>query len=169
MKLKEILRAEKEGIIEEWQNILFSSYLEGGLKFLTGKKNRFHNPVGHTLSRCLETIFESLLDSPDVDLVRKELDEVIHIRSVQDFSPSQAISFTFELKNIIRSHLFKFVEKKSDFDELTAFENRIDHLCLLAFDLYVACREKTFEIRANEVKRKYFKLLTRAGLIEPQE
>ena len=61
-----------------------------------------------------------------------------------------------------------FLKNKSEFDELTAFENRIDHLSLLAFDLYVGCREKIYEIKANEVKRKYFKLLDRSGFIDPE-
>jgi hypothetical protein len=96
------------------------------------------------------------------------LDDIIHIRSVQDFSPSEAIGFTLGLKGIIRSRLSSFLKNKSEFDELTAFESRIDHLSLLAFDLYVGCREKIYEIKANEVKRKYFKLLDRSGFIDPE-
>ncbi len=101
--------------------------------------------------------------------IRRQLDDVIRIRAVQDYSASEAIGFTLDLKKIIRVRLSDFPENKKEFDELAAFETRIDHLSLLAFDLYVACREKTYEIKANEVKRKYFKLLTRAGLVEPQE
>ncbi|MBT3232241.1 MAG: RsbRD N-terminal domain-containing protein [Calditrichaeota bacterium] len=168
MKLIEKLRAEKAGIIEDWQKLIFNSYLEDGSIFFKSQQNKFQNPVGHTISNRLVTIFERLLESSDMDLIRTDLDDIIHIRSVQDFSPSEAIGFTLGLKGIIRSRLSSFLKNKSEFDELTAFENRIDHLSLLAFDLYVGCREKIYEIKANEVKRKYFKLLDRSGFIDPE-
>ena len=50
-------------------------------------------------------------------------------------------------------------------EETVAFESRIDDVVLLAFDLYMGCREKIFEIRADQAKRQVSGLLQRAGLI----
>ena len=47
------------------------------------------------------------------------------------------------------------------FDELLAFESKIDELALTAFNRYVECREKVFELKANEVKNRYSGLVRR--------
>ena len=48
------------------------------------------------------------------------------------------------------------------------FESRIDKLAFLAFDIYMKCREKVYEIRVNEIKSERenaIKLLERASLM----
>jgi hypothetical protein len=76
------------------------------------------------------------------------------LRAVQDFTAGQAVSFPFLLKKIIRE------ECKADCtrcpDEFADLEARIDELTLLAFELYVKCRERLFEIKYNEAKRSMF-------------
>ena len=42
---------------------------------------------------------------------------------------------------------------------------KIDRLLLLAFDIYMECREKIYDLKANEEKNKVFKAFKRAGLI----
>jgi hypothetical protein len=43
-------------------------------------------------------------------------------------------------------------------------------LGLLAFDIYMQCREKIYELKANEMKERTFKAFARAGLVkEPDE
>ena len=49
--------------------------------------------------------------------------------------------------------------------ELFEFESKIDQLCLIAFDIYMQCREKVYLIRANETRNRTFKAFERAGLI----
>ena len=44
-------------------------------------------------------------------------------------------------------------------------ESRIDDLALLAFDIYMKCREKLYDIRANEAKNQVSRLLQRAGML----
>jgi hypothetical protein len=39
-------------------------------------------------------------------------------------------------------------------EELSALETRIDRLALLAFDCYMKCREKIYEIRLGELRRR---------------
>jgi hypothetical protein len=87
------------------------------------------------------------------------LDNIVRIRAIQDFTASQAVSFPFLLKQIIRAEFEPDALPYSE--ELAALEARIDELALLAFDLYVKCREQVFEIKANEIKRRAF-ILERA-------
>jgi len=49
--------------------------------------------------------------------------------------------------------------------QLLEFESKIDQLCLLAFDLYMDCKEKIYELSANETRNRTFRAFERAGLI----
>ena len=49
--------------------------------------------------------------------------------------------------------------------ELLNLESAIDDLALLAFDIYVECREKIYELKANQEKASTFAAFKRAGLI----
>lgn len=50
-------------------------------------------------------------------------------------------------------------------EEWRELDERIDRLALLAFDVYLACREKVHEIRFTELKNRTHLLLQRAGLV----
>jgi myo-inositol catabolism protein IolC len=49
--------------------------------------------------------------------------------------------------------------------ELLKLESKIDQLCLMAFDIYMQCREKIYQISANETRNRTFRAFERAGLI----
>ena len=82
------------------------------------------------------------------------LDEIIRIRVLQNFAPSQALAFIFLLKNVIRHELAEEIRKENLAAELLDLESRIDGLALLGFDVYTKRREKLYEIKADEVKRQ---------------
>ncbi|MCL0091586.1 RsbRD N-terminal domain-containing protein, partial [Dehalococcoidales bacterium] len=112
------------------------------------EKDRFANPVGYTISKEIEVLYEELIDGMNFDKLSTSLDNIIKIRAVQDFSPSQAIAFIFLLKKAVKEELA---------DEIGGnwwlkFESRIDKLALLAFDIYMKCREKIYQIKVNKVK-----------------
>jgi hypothetical protein len=85
------------------------------------------------------------------------LDDILKISAVQSFSPSQAVTFLFDLKKIIRNELKVELMEKTISDELINFELFIDQVVLRAFDLYMMSREKVFKIRVNELKFKSYK------------
>ena len=91
------------------------------------------------------------------------LDSIIRVRAIQDFTPSKAVSFTTILKKIIREELSSDISKDQLFKELLELESRIDRLTGLAFDIYMECREKLFEIRTREVKDMTYRLIQRAN------
>ncbi len=69
----------------------------------------------------------------------------------------------FDLKKMIRDEM-KTAKANAD-DEILELESRIDALALIAFDIYMKCREKIYELKANEVKNMTFRLLQRANLM----
>jgi hypothetical protein len=151
--LADLLKTEKTTLLRKWFGYVLETYPEDASRFLKSEKNPFANPVGAAIGEGLEGIFDELLgDAPSAALV-PFLDKLIRIRSVQEFSPSAAISFVFRLKPVVREVLKKEILKQQLHEELVAFESRIDRLALLAFDTYVQCREELFELRVGELRR----------------
>ena len=98
------------------------------------------------------------------EVMQKALDAVIRIRAVQTFTPSKATTFVFALKDIVRAHLANI-----DGPELEVLDRRIDEMALTAFDVFMACREKIYEIKASESRNQFYGSLKRAGLIVETE
>jgi hypothetical protein len=121
--------------------------------------------VGNTISEGIEAIYGGLIHGTDIDKLSSFLDTIIRIRAIQDFSASQAVGFVFSLKKAIREELRNELKDEGLTGELLNFESRIDEAALLSFGIYMKCREKVYELRANEIKNRTFKLLERANLI----
>ena len=124
----------------------------------------FANPVRGTILQGIEGVYDALLEEEgqDPDVLNDFLDKVIRIRAVQDYSPSQALSFVFSLKEAIRKVLGKEIREHHLQDQLLLLDSRVDALALRAFDVYMGCREQVYELRVDEVKRmreRAFRLL----------
>lgn len=165
MRLNSLLADKKASILEKWFDVIIESYPPDTANFLRNKHNRFTNPVGATISQGVSDIYEELLKGSTSSNISQFLDNIIKIRAVQDFTPSQAVFFIFPLKRIIREELRVEIAEKQLSDEILSLESTIDNLALSAFDIYMKCREKIYEIKANEVKSMTFRLLQMANLI----
>jgi hypothetical protein len=150
--LADWLSQRRAAILQRWFARVVETYPADAGKFLQQQSDPFSNPVGQTIRRGLEALLDQLLLSFDAGTTASTLEDVIRIRAVQDFSPSQAVGFLFSLKEIVRQEL-NAEGQASAAAEWPAFEARIDRLALLAFDVYMHCREKVFEIRVSEMKR----------------
>jgi hypothetical protein len=165
MSLNKLLQSREKAIIERWLRRIVETYPDKTAVFLKRKRNQFENPVGHILTSNVEIIFQKFLEGADLEEFSTPLNEIVRVRSVQGFSPSQAISFVYLLKDVIRCEARDQVQDRSSFDELTRIEDRIDELACEAFDLYMRSREQIYELRVNEVKRTGFRLLQKAEII----
>jgi len=152
MTLEHTLSQKKTAILGRWFHLIIETYPADSSRFLKREKDRFANPVGHTISQEIEVLYEELLDNMNPDKISASLDSIIRIRSVQDFPPSQAIAFVFLLKKAIREELANDIGGNLAYDDLLRFEARIDELALLALDIYTKCRDKIYDIRLNEAK-----------------
>jgi hypothetical protein len=165
MSLESLLQQKKSAIVARWYDSIIESYPPDTAKFLRRQKDRFANPVAYALSEGIEGLFDELLRGIDPDRVSPFLDKIIRIRAIQEFSPSQSVAFVFLLKNVIRGELKSDIRAEPASEELLLFEARIDELALLAFDIYMQCREKIYQIKADDVRRMTFNLLRRAKMI----
>ena len=150
------LSKRKEAVVKKWFDRMVQEYPGTATRFLTQEKDPFRNPVGHTLKESLSALFEALIQPKNGGFPEPVLEDIVKIRAVQDFSAAQAVSFPFLLKRILREELEADIPRYPD--AFAGLEARIDDLALLAFDLYVKCRERIFEIKFNEAKRSTFLL-----------
>jgi hypothetical protein len=166
MPLIDHLTRKKAAILKRWLNVLFESYPPETAVFLKKEKDHFDNPVGSRISQGLEGLYDTFFQEMDKDKILNFLDEIIRIRALQDFSPSQALAFIFLLKHIIREELADPIRAEKLGAEMLELESRIDGLALLAFDVYSKRREKIYEVRANEMKGRVSLLLRKAGITD---
>ena len=149
MSIENLLASKKKAIIDKWIDQVLDSY--GSPDFFKKQKDRFANPIGSTISRGLQNLYAILVEEKDLAEAAKPLEDIIKIRAVQDFTPSMAVSFVYMLKNIVRDELGKEQTGEEVLSLLAVLDSRIDQVALMAFDLYMDCRERLHQIRVNEV------------------
>ncbi len=147
LKLKVCM--EKSRIVEEWLQRTIRTYPQS--TFASKDRDPFRNPVRNTLSEGLTTLFDQLVAPTDPAAVAEALDRIIRLRAVQNFSAGEAVAFIFLLKGVLRDEFAG--ECSLTVEELAALEDRIDELVLLAFDIFMKCREQIYRIRAKEAMR----------------
>jgi len=161
-----LLKQEQNAILNRWLRLILETYNPESASRLLKEKNQFSNPVGHTLRQGLEGVYAELSGELRPDKMRSYLDMIIRIRAVQEFSPARAVAFVFLLKNIIREESKKEAwTNLISQEDLVEFEQKVDEMALLAFNVYSDCRERLYELRVNEVKNRSFRLLQRANLL----
>jgi hypothetical protein len=165
MMLEDLLLRKASSILHRWRDAVLETYPADSQRFLRKQTDPFANPVGTTLSRELENLYEEILRHKETEKLDATLDRIIRIRAVQDFSPGQAVAFVLMLKEAVRSELQSEIAEGNFGEELHRFECRIDEISLRAFDLYMKCKEKIFEIRVHESRNQVARLLERAGLV----
>ena len=167
MSRKKTLSAKKQEILDNWFTVTIDSYPADTARFLRNQTDPFANPVGQTTFQSLKALLDILEKGNGREAMVAALDPILRIRAVQTMTPSQATSFVFALKAILRRLLPEYASEESGvFGE---WDRRIDEMALTAFDIYVACREKVFELKASESRNQFFGSLKRAGLIDETE
>jgi len=165
MDLSDLLAQKRSPVVKQWCDLILETYPAQSQNFLRTQKDRFANPVGQTIFEGIESIYDELVGAADANKISLFLDNIIRVRAIQEFSPSQAIGFIFGLKKIIRDELGSEIQQNGISEEWGAFESRIDSLALLCFDIYTKCRQEIFDIRVNEVRNQSSRLLKMAGLV----
>lgn len=161
MNLESFISENRTTIIKKWQQAIIQTYPKETQKFLKREKSQFANPVGLIITKDVEILFDELVKGEDTEKIFTSLDNIIRIRAVQDFKPSHAVGFVLQLKSILRETLGEGAS-----DEFHLLEDRIDAAALLAFDVYSQCRQQIYDIRVNEIRREYGRLMERANLIK---
>ena len=122
---------------------MLENYPPEARKFWGSPNDPFSNPIGSTFVQGLEGVLEGLGQGAEISRLAALLDPIIHVRAIQDLSPSEALAFVLDLKGIIREEWKREKKGEAIGEELWQMESQIDRLSLLAFDQYVRCRKKS--------------------------
>lgn len=158
MRLKKLLEEKRSVIVRHWLARTLESYPAETARFLKEEKDGFLNPVGHALAARLPALFDALASGAGAKSIEVPLETLVRIRAVQDLTPAQAVGFLLELKRVLREQFADELRDSGLFEDLFLFERRIDEALLLAFELFMRCRETAYEIRMREAQRQVFVL-----------
>jgi hypothetical protein len=154
MGLYKLLAQKKPAILKEWLAQIFASYPPDASGFLAGEKNSFANPVGCTIATNAECILAGLTDGRDTDAMSVYLEPIIRIRAVQDFTPSQAVSFMAGLKTVVANQIRTKVPEGTPGGEWEELMTGIDRLHMQACETYAQMKEEIGVIRSNEITKR---------------
>jgi len=170
--LVDLLSEKRAAVLQKWFDAVINSYPAETARFLRTQKDRFANPVGQAILEgtegILEELFKYLGDEGRIDSGRVSgfLDSIIRVRAIQDFTPSGAVWFIFQLKEVVREEFARDLKEDPRMHaELARLEHGIDELALLSFDIFMKCREQIYHIKADEERRGLYRLLQQARII----
>lgn len=155
----------KAELAEKWGELVLGTYPPETQRIWSSNKNQHSNPVGATIRETTAELVDHLLAWEDPADICASLDKLIKIRSIQSFSPSQALSFVFLFKKLLRDEFFKEMHKSGELDSLLRFEAKLDNLMLMAVDIHSKNLEQIYKLRVEELKRAQHTLLKKARMI----
>jgi len=150
MKLDEAFRNHGEKIVDRWVDYTLSTYESSS--FFKKEKDKFANPVGGNTREALNTLFALLARNADPKEFVAPLEQIMRIRAIQEFPASVAVGPIHAVKHITREILEKDKERCHLIGDLYDFEFAVDMAVLAAFDLYMQCRERLYQVRIHEIK-----------------
>jgi hypothetical protein len=151
--LQHTLEQRKDAIVGRWLDAALSAYPADGGAFFKRGRDRFANPVGHSVREGTRRLFDALIQGTTGPELDELLRDMLRIRAVQEMAPSTAVGFVLDLKTAVRAELGAPGEPSRE-TALAALDDRIDRLALAAFDIYVEFRDELARIRIREVQRK---------------
>lgn len=170
MNFKDRLQEKRTAVVKSWFNAVLATYQEEARGPLGRRDAQFTNPVGFNLAQGLEGLFDGLVKGMMPQETATQLDAMVRIRAVQDFSPSQAVAFIFQVKAVVRNEVgAEALREPGAAEALSVFDAAVDDLALYAFDLYMQCREKIYDIKAREARNATFRLLQKAEILKGSE
>lgn len=149
MRLDEALTASRSAILDRWLQTALETYPPDTARFLTAVADPFGNPVGATLRTGLAALYDALAAAAPAPEFAAAVDGIVRIRAVQELTPSAAVGFVHALRGILREELAGAGLAEPD---RAALDAGVDRMALAAFDVYMQCREKLFEIRVRELR-----------------
>ena len=151
----------QDEILKRWIEHTIEEYPEETAKFLRSKKDPFANPVGASLREGLAELLDGVIHGVEPEDLSPALDRVIRVRAVQEFAPSAAICFIFDLKDLVREVVGETsADDRGCFDTI---DQRIHRLGMCAFDVYSSCREQMWSIRAQEIRHQSVGIMERVA------
>jgi hypothetical protein len=160
MQLSSLLEQKRKAILKRWYSFIIELYPPDVSSFLISEKDRFANPVGHTILTGIEILFDEVCHGTNHDRIISALDSIIRIRAVQDFTPSEALAFVGMLKDAVQEELndsgFDLQSSSELREGFLQLQEKIDDLSSLAAEIYKKCRDDINRIKTREARSRKF-------------
>jgi len=166
--IRDLLREQADTIIERWGEAVLSSYPSDAAALFQKQQDPFANPIGASVREGTRGVFQAILDGMDPEELRSHLDTMVRIRAVQELTPSQALSFVFALRSIVREAIPRLDTDPRLHRERDELEGIIDRVALAAFEVYTKCREELNLLRVTEMKRQVSWVFEKLGKEMPE-
>ncbi len=149
----------KNQAIQQWIAAVYETYPLETIGFMRTKKDIFSNPVGYAIQKIAEPLYDIIVgEKKDINETYEFLLELIQIRTVQNFSPEQAVGIILLYKPILQKLFLHKKQEKISFQEYLIMESKIDSLMLITFNYYVKAQSTIYEQRILEQKRQVIQL-----------
>jgi len=153
MEIHRLLEKKKPVILERWLAAIYDTYPADTARFLEREKDQFSNPVGYNSSANACHILEGLIRGEEGATLSSFLEGIIRIRAVQDFTPTQAVSFVSSLKTIIADQLEPEIRRHNLWSEWEELQASIDNLTFMAYEIHAKMKQKIQHIRMKEIEK----------------
>ncbi len=153
MTLLNTLASHRREILDEWIERIYASYPSDTVVSFRREGSPFGNPVGTRMSQSAEAILNGFLMGATPESLRQPVDDIVRIRAIQGFSPSDAVSFMFLLRSTVYDLLSAGEKQSLSSDDLNGLCGWIEAMAALSFDIYMECREQIFNLRISELKK----------------
>ncbi len=161
MYIRDLLSKKRKAIVNKSFELTIATYPEESQSFFKESSKQFTNPIGYNIYQSIEKIIDNIINEESIESFISPLEEIVRIRAVQDFTPSQAIGFIFLIKKALQDEL----EKEVDPLQLLDFLTRVDSLVLVAFDIFMKYREKIYDLKSKELIDRTWWILKKWNII----
>ena len=156
-----LFEKNKEWILEKWLDRRLSMFSNQKRSLIKTQMNQFQNPIRHEIHGGLKMILENFEE--ENEKFNEAVEQICRVMAIQEFPPSKAISFFYELKEIVHDKVKK-TEHLLTSEEFVKFNSDIEKMTFRAFDCYCKHREKIYQLKVDESKNKAYMLIKKAGL-----
>ncbi|NOY68116.1 MAG: hypothetical protein GXP53_01295 [Deltaproteobacteria bacterium] len=167
MGAQDFFAEKKVKWVSLWFDVLIKQYPFEATPFFKNTSDPFANPIGSVVKKGLNELYTLLTaEVADVEKLREALDPIIRIQAVQDFSPSVALCFLPDFRRIVESGLKREKQVTREMEKhAEKVLSNIDTAMLMAFDIYVSCTKKLYELRATQFRNSVRQLLIKKDLV----
>jgi hypothetical protein len=151
MEFNTFLQENNVVILDRWIDRVLATYAPESKRIFKRFEDQFANPVGYNVAQRLKEFYRDFCEQSDPAAGAAALEQLVRIRAVQDFTPSEAVSFIFELKRIVAEE-YRKAGGEFEPEVWLGFAERVDAVALMVFDMYLANRERLYQIRISELK-----------------
>jgi hypothetical protein len=148
---------QRQAVLEAWLDRLITSYPERTARFLASKHDQFANPVGADMRKVLSALTDAFFSGVEPGELDAVLHPLIRVRAVQEMSPGAAVAFVLHLRDVVREQF----HGQLGHDEIRAVNAWVEALLLVAFGVYVACRDQMHDIRVKAIRKQSITVIER--------